>query len=138
MTRADFYVGRGPNAEWIGSIAMDGYPGGIPRTVKRARSAVSFRRAVAALLAERDDATTPDMGWPWPWDDSGTTDYAYAYDEGRVWASGFGSPWFKPEGNEPEGTSGRKVPFPNMSARKAVTYGKRSGLLVVTIPRGVR
>lgn len=29
-TRADFYVGRGTEAEWIGSIALDGYPDGIP------------------------------------------------------------------------------------------------------------
>lgn len=28
-TIADFYVGRGPKAEWIGSIAWDGYPDGI-------------------------------------------------------------------------------------------------------------
>lgn len=28
-TRADFYVGKGPNAEWLGSTAMDGYPEGI-------------------------------------------------------------------------------------------------------------
>lgn len=28
-TRADFYVGRGESAEWLGSIAWDGYPSGI-------------------------------------------------------------------------------------------------------------
>jgi hypothetical protein len=28
-TRADFYVGRGPDAEWLGSVAMDGYPSGV-------------------------------------------------------------------------------------------------------------
>jgi hypothetical protein len=27
-TRADFYVGRGETAEWLGSIAWDGNPGG--------------------------------------------------------------------------------------------------------------
>lgn len=25
-TRADFYVGTGANAEWLGSIAYDGHP----------------------------------------------------------------------------------------------------------------
>lgn len=28
-TRADFYVGRGEQAEWLGSIAWDGNPGAI-------------------------------------------------------------------------------------------------------------
>lgn len=28
-TRADFYVGRGAEAEWIGSISWDGYPDGV-------------------------------------------------------------------------------------------------------------
>jgi hypothetical protein len=27
-TRADFYVGRGKDAEWLGSVAFDGYPSG--------------------------------------------------------------------------------------------------------------
>ena len=28
-TRADFYVGRGESAEWLGSVAWDGNPRGI-------------------------------------------------------------------------------------------------------------
>jgi hypothetical protein len=28
-TRADFYIGRGTEAEWLGSVAWDGYPGGV-------------------------------------------------------------------------------------------------------------
>ena len=47
-TRADFYVGRGDAAEWIGSIAYDGYPfykpqlpegwiGGVKEEVQRMR-----------------------------------------------------------------------------------------------------
>jgi hypothetical protein len=32
-TRADFYVGRGGQAEWLGSIAWDGYPSGIDKWV---------------------------------------------------------------------------------------------------------
>jgi hypothetical protein len=30
-TRADFYVGRGETAEYLGSIAWDGYPDGLMR-----------------------------------------------------------------------------------------------------------
>ena len=28
-TRADLYIGRGTDAEWIGSVAWDGYPSGL-------------------------------------------------------------------------------------------------------------
>ena len=91
-TRADFYVGRGEKAEWLGSIAWDGYPEGvIGREGKRntgleaATSADEFRSAVAKFLSYRDDATLPANGWPWPWNDSNTTDYAYAFDGDRMW-----------------------------------------------------
>ena len=30
-TRADFYIGKGTDAEWLGSIAWNGYPDGIGR-----------------------------------------------------------------------------------------------------------
>lgn len=34
-TRADFYVGRGPEAEYLGSIAWDGHPEGMPSELLR-------------------------------------------------------------------------------------------------------
>jgi hypothetical protein len=112
-TRADFYVGRGESAEWLGSIAWDGYPDGID----------------------------PEMGWPWPWDDSGTTDYAYAFEDGAVYASSFGHAWFRPNPDAPDfgepewdehgNDLGSDATFPNMAERKAVTLGPRSGVIVV-------
>lgn len=77
-TRADFYVGRGPDAEWIGSIAYNGGPGRYP-AILRARTEADFRAAVAAELAGRNDATVPERGWPWPWGNSSTTDYGYCF-----------------------------------------------------------
>jgi hypothetical protein len=72
------------------------------------------------------------MGWPWPWSTSSTTDYAYAFDDGAVHASCFGGAWFNPaEGEEPDSADGAKAEFPDMSARKAVAYGNRSGVIVV-------
>jgi hypothetical protein len=138
-TRADFYVGRGESAEWLGSIAWDGYPAGLYDTLRfSAETEEAWRQSVAATLSQRDDATTPEKGWPWPWDDSATTDYAYAFDGGKVHASNFGGSWFvvEPEGvdfGEPdEGEeSGPPATFPDMSARKDVTYGKRSGVIIV-------
>lgn len=144
-TRADFYVGRGEQAEWIGSIAWDGYPDGITPYGTNAWpegghlfDAVTeqqFRERVVQFFAGRDDVTLPDQGWPWPWEDSRTTDYAYALDDGRVWASCFGHEWFDPR-HEPqdddEGPTAKVAVFPNMKDRQRVTFGKRSGVIVVT------
>ncbi len=87
-TRADFYIGRGANAEWLGSIAWDGYPSGIPASLLNAPSEEAFRRELALFAEKREDWTAPEQGWPWPWDNSQTTDYAYAFDGGVRAASG--------------------------------------------------
>lgn len=135
-TRADFYVGRGPDAEWLGSIGFDGYPDGIDRPVLTAGTEDGFRIAVAMFFGPEDHATLPEQGWPWPWDDSGLTDYAYAFDGGRVWASSFGGAWFDPTQPEPEGAEEDVAVFPNMAARKRVTLGRRSGAIFIG-PRGI-
>lgn len=135
-TRADFYVGRGPDAEWLGSIAWDGYPDGIDRGVLEMAGEASYRLAVLAMLQERDDGTLPEQGWPWPWSTSHTTDYAYAFDEGQVWASCFGHPWFDPKHEEPEHEDAKPTELPDMAHRQATTWGKRSGLIVIG-PHGI-
>jgi hypothetical protein len=131
-TRADFYVGVGPDAEWLGSKGYDGYPEGIPTAVKQARSEQDYRAAVAKFLGAHDDATKPADGWPWPWDDSALTDYAYAFTTDGVAASCFGRQWFDPNKPQPELENAPKTAvFPNMAARKRVTFGKRSGAMFI-------
>ncbi len=129
-TRADFYVGTGPDAEWLGSLAFDGYridemqekhaKGGDNLAcwqIKTAKSEDDYRGAVTTLLSiNDDDATLPDQGWPWPWEDSHTTDYAYAFVDGVCKAF----PW------------GKGAEWPNMKDRQNVTLGKRSGTIVFT------
>lgn len=130
-TRADFYVGRGLEAAWLGSIAWDGNPGGIDDAVLKAADEATYRTAAEAFIKARDDGTTPDMGWPWPWDDSQTTDYAYAFDDGKVYGSCFGHEWFDPLAKEPpEHSDAKTAVFPNMKDVANVTYGKRSGFLI--------
>ena len=135
-TRADFYVGRGKQAEWLGSVAWDGDPEAQPQAVKDALLEGTFRTEVARDLAGRDDATLPEMGWPWPWKDSRTTDYAYAFDEGEVWASHFGRNWFPANAKDPDDLLGgpKTAEFPDMSERMNVTWGNRSGVLIVSKP----
>ena len=98
-TRADFYVGRGPNAEWLGSIGWDGFPYSIDEGVMRSSSEDEYRKRLLAWLKARDDSTFPEQGWPWPWEDSRSTDYAYAFDDGRVWIAGYacGDQWWDPK-----------------------------------------
>lgn len=138
-TRADFYVGRGPQAEWLGSIALDGYPSGVAherypagQRLLRSLTEAEFRENLSAFFAEKfGQVTKPEQGWPWPWEDSRLTDYAYAFDGGKVWASSFGREWFDPRQPEPdqEGQSKNAV-FPDMKARQRVTLGERSGLII--------
>jgi len=139
-TRADFYVGIGADAEWLGSIAFDGYPEGIEDAVLLAEREEQYRDAVAKSFEE--DATTPDMGWPWPWRDSNGTDYAYTFHGGRVLASAFGSPLFVASeadaawDEEEEEYRGELLPdWPDMSDRQNVTLEERSGLIVLPRPK---
>lgn len=132
-TRADFYVGRGNDAEWLGSIAYDGYPDGIPEDLLNATTEDEFRNSVAAM-STWDDWTRPEDGWPWPWEDSRTTDYAYAFDldEKRVLASSFGGKWFHPASEEEDDDKKPEAIFPNMKDRQKITFGPRSGIMVLS------
>lgn len=126
-TRADFYIGTGKDAEWLGSIAFDGYRiNEMTREqaeknvdcmlcwhIKNALTEAGFRASVSGLLRENDDATKPEQGWPWPWDDSNTTDYAYAFVDGACKTFTEAAEW------------------PDMSARKNVTFGPRSGVILI-------
>lgn len=146
-TRADFYVGKGKDAEWLGSIAWDGYRGGISGYILKATREEDYRKAVDAFLKSRDDATFPEQGWPWPWDNSHTTDCSYWFFDGRCWdAQSYPTklyvPCDEPEpdwSEDDEGELERKwldgrepIDFPDMSERKNVAGGSRSGLITIT------
>jgi hypothetical protein len=143
-TRADFYIGRGKKAEWLGSIAWDGYS--IPKKLRQAATEAEFRERLAKFAKKRDDWTAPEDGWPWPWYDSHLTDEVWAFDDGKVWnANGSPARWFdanaeKPDFSETEDedaafeawhTTLPAAVFPDMSKKKNVAYGKRSGLLII-------
>lgn len=129
-TRADFYVGRGKDAEWLGSIAWDGYD--IPENIQECQGEETYREDVKDFLTSRDDATFPEQGWPWPWEDSNTTDYAYAYDDKKVYKNCFGRGWLEVHEEETDeylDAHGR-TEFPDMSEVQNVTLGQRSGVIV--------
>lgn len=150
-TRADFYIGIGKDAEWLGSTAWDGYPDSFAKIIAM-KSEKGFRAAVAKMLAERDDASIAGThGWPWPWEDSGTTDYAYAFDGEKGVICEFGHGWYtlkqwetlnKAQGaDEPNAarikklTKPKRDDLPDMSKKQDVTLGKRSGVMVFAVPK---
>jgi hypothetical protein len=115
-TRADFYVGRGEQAEWLGSIASDGSPEGHATALVGLTEASSYRLAVQTILECVGHATRPEQGWPWPWPNSQTTDFAYAWDAGVVYVTCFGHGWqvLRDDLDDWQGDD-PKVPFPAMS-----------------------
>ena len=116
-TKADFYIGRGPDAEWIGSMGWDGYPKGVKPEILQATSEEAFRKAVTSFLGFRGDGVLPEAGWPWKWDDSSKTNYSYAFDSGEVWICCFGSSWWRAKTPEPDHTrlKRKSARFPDMT-----------------------
>lgn len=115
-TKADFYIGRGPDAEWIGSLFWDIYPEGLPRDLLLAGTEEVFRSKVQKLVGNRPDGYAPKNGWPWPWNNSITTPYTYAF-EGLVWGSYFGSSWWVASQPMPDPTTlqSKAARLPDMS-----------------------
>lgn len=145
-TRADFYVGTGKEAQWLGSIAFDGYnidqaheptrDNPDPYTqrcwnVKAAKTEDEFRKAVADFLAADSSGTKPEEGWPWPWDDSRTTDYAYCFDGTKTKSFSFGRPI--PDDGSDISDNTPQSEFPDMKDVKNVTLGRRSGLVILGV-----
>lgn len=91
-TRADFYIGRGESAEWLGSVSYEGRPENYPHILK-ATSEQEFRDAVSQLTERGDAYFPPEDKWPWSWNDSRQTDYTISWDEGRLWIAKFGRGW---------------------------------------------
>lgn len=133
-TRADFYIGKGKNAKWLGSIAYDGFPDDIPCEILESKSRKEYSQKVLEFIQSLDHGTLPVDGWPWPWEDSRTTDYTYAFNKGKVYASAYGHPWFdatkeQPKFEDMSNDPENKEVFPNMKNVQSVTCGKRSGLM---------
>ncbi|MGH3833673.1 MAG: hypothetical protein ACRDRS_25100 [Pseudonocardiaceae bacterium] len=114
---ADFYLGTGPDAVWLGSVADLGGPaemavepiGLTARGVDllTATHPALYRERVTRLLADTREAghaltATPAQGWPWrPASSAGW--YAYTFAVGRVRVSYRGGPWFVPDPHRADG-----------------------------------
>lgn len=125
-TRADFYIFKEDHKlEWVGSVANDGYPDNEDLTsILKAVSLGDFLTHVEALLEQTPSATSPEDGWPWPWEDSGTTDYAYVFMDGATHFEVAPDVWVRSVSYKPE--------FPTMDRNNYAKAGtKRSGIMLV-------
>ena len=113
----------------------------MPSDLLSAKTESEYREIFDREIATRDDFTSPERGWPWPWETSHTTDYAYAFDSDGVWAAGYDG-WFdasKPEPqsyDEDDNYVELNLPtpvFPDMSDRQNVQFGgPQSGLMIIS------
>lgn len=140
-TRADYYVyDENNNLVWVGSTAYDGYPDGVPEDLLKVETYEDYLREIEEILTEYHHATRPEQGWPWPWEDSTTTDYAYVWDpESNQTLISSGKPWYTfkqwEKRTEKEWDAYWELPdmtcFPDMTEKQNVRLDAGSGLLVL-------
>ena len=99
MTKADFYIGNGIAANWIGSVYSDAYPSGIPIQILICVNPTLFEEEVVEYIHRVQGVVKTDGDqWPWLWPDSQLTDYSYMFlpDHNKVLASNYGGNLFDP------------------------------------------
>jgi len=100
MTKADFYIGTGVTANWIGSTFNDGYVHGIPLEILLCVNPTLFEELVVEFIQSREVGAVKTNGdrWPHPWPDSRMTDYSYIFieDLSKVVVSNYGGIMFDP------------------------------------------
>ena len=87
-TRAAFFIGDFRDVEkreWLGCIAWDGYPEGLPEMCG-AKSEDDFREIISKYQDDRDDFAKSDGPFPFPWnDDLCLTDETYCWHDGQIY-----------------------------------------------------
>ncbi|MCP3800712.1 hypothetical protein NLX83_15700 [Allokutzneria sp. A3M-2-11 16] len=92
---ADFYIGRGHDARWIGSLEGVASPRALAETeygsdVLGCQTASDFDAWARQVMDDSGCPSTPsdqrpNRGWPWPYSSSRPTQWTYAFDHGAVW-----------------------------------------------------
>ncbi|QFU86739.1 hypothetical protein [Amycolatopsis sp. YIM 10] len=119
-TTHDFYLGRGPGAEWLGSVRLGTPDSRWLDEITRAWSAGAFACLVTVFLQvtqaeQAGEVARGDSGqWPWRWPTSHGTDYVHAFDEGAVWTAQRGERWSARAGvYVPPGPGDQPLVFPH-------------------------
>ena len=135
--------------KWLGSIAWDGYE---IDNVSTAKTPDEYKLLLTNFLSKREDATLPDMGWPWPWNNSKLTDECYIFMNDEVWRvfkkigayEDHTTPLiFVPFHDEQEYDEDKyewiepkkslEICVPDMKEKQKVTLGRRSGVTVLGV-----
>lgn len=96
--RADFYVGLGENARWLGSIADGGHPAVMTAQHdlfnldgnESDYAETTFVGMAESIVNDAHDAGVPvrwaalGAEWPWDYDTSVGTQYTYAWNNGCI------------------------------------------------------
>ncbi len=145
-TRCDFYImKKKPKLIWMGSYGWDGYPSGEPEGMglHKVNNEEDFKSRILSFLEEKQGYIAGKDGWPWPWDNSKTTDFYYIFFEGKVYVSCFGgglieiNDYLENEEkiNDEEDIDKLIVDLdyelPDMSKIKKVDLGKSSGIITI-------
>lgn len=84
--RCDFYLGRGAQAVYLGSIGHGAHAEEMAERFTGVQDPSSFEERLRNVFAEYGEIPA-SHGWPWPWETSETTDTVIAFDAGRCWAA---------------------------------------------------
>lgn len=80
MYNADFYVGSGRNADWIGSVKKNGDIWHIPPELLLQVNRIMFEEMVIDFIKENDGIVANHIcEWPWDWTDSRMTENTYLF-----------------------------------------------------------
>lgn len=153
-TRADFYIVKTKTGtpKWLGSIAWDGNEIG---NVEEAKTKLQYLGRIKKFLNGRDDSTYPENGWPWPWRNSKITDECYVFveDKNKIYRlidykgdhndsaiparfCPINVNYLDKEYDVKEIVRGEiEMVMPDMKEVMNVSFGKNSGLIVLSIPR---
>ncbi|UUV28588.1 hypothetical protein NQK81_27835 [Amycolatopsis roodepoortensis] len=119
-TTHDFYLGRGQDADWLGSVRLGTRNDRWLDEITRARSAGGFITLVALFLRtarihEAGEVALGNREWPWPWPTSHGTDFTHAFDTDAVWTARRGDRWsLRADQYIPPGPDETPLEFPPM------------------------
>ena len=80
MEKADFYVGLGRNAEWIGSVSKCGEVWEVsPKLLLQVNQTMYEEEVIEYINFCEGVVANHKCQWPWTWVDSRMTDYSYFF-----------------------------------------------------------
>lgn len=80
MNKADFYVGMGPEADWIGSVSKCGNVYELSTPILLQVNRIMFEELSIEYIKFCEGVVANHIcQWPWQWPDSRMTDFSYIF-----------------------------------------------------------